>query len=160
MPSEMPSEMLGEMPSKQVALAILYQENSFLMQLRDEKPEIIHPGCWGFFGGHLEPDEPPVVAMQRELLEEIGYAPPTLTPFLTYTEDLPEGIRLTRHLFHAPLLVGVDTLQLNEGCDLGLVTIEEIQQGHRYSDRMGKPYPLGKPHQQILLKFIASGLRR
>ncbi len=141
-----------------VAIAILYREDCFLMQLRDENPEIAHPGCWGFFGGHLEPDEPPAVAMQRELLEEIGYAPPELTLFLNYMEESPEGLQLIRHVFYAPLLVGLDALQLNEGCDLGLVTIEEIQQGHRYSDRMGKSYPLGKPHQQILLKFIASGL--
>ena len=130
------------------------------MQLRDENPEIAYPGCWGFFGGHLEPDEPPAIAMQRELLEEIGYAPPALMPFMDYLEESPEGMQLIRHVFYAPLLVSVDTLQLNEGCDLGLATIEEIRQGHRHSDRMGKSYPLGKPHQQILLKFIASGLRR
>ena len=129
------------------------------MQLRDEKPEIAHPGCWGFFGGHLEPGEPPAIAIQRELLEEIGYAPPALTLFETYSENTQADLQLLRYVFYAPLLVGVDALQLNEGCDLGLVTIEEIQKGHRYSDRMGKPYPLGKPHQQILLKFIASGLK-
>ena len=129
------------------------------MQLRDENPEIAHPGCWGFFGGHLEPDESPAIAIQRELLEEIGYAPPTLTLFQTYTEDSQPDLQLIRYVFYAPLLVGVDALQLNEGCDLGLVSIEEIQKGHRYSDRMGKLYPLGKPHQQILLKFIASGLK-
>jgi 8-oxo-dGTP diphosphatase len=142
-------------PQPAVAIAILYREDCFLMQLRDENPEIAHPGCWGFFGGHLEPEEPPAIAMQRELLEEIGYAPPVLTLFQTYMQES----RLIRYVFYAPLLVGVDALQLNEGCDLGLVTIEEIQQGFRYSDRMGKTYPLGEFHQQILLKFIASGLK-
>ncbi|MBD3880551.1 NUDIX hydrolase [Phormidium tenue FACHB-886] len=137
-----------------VAIAILHQNDSFLMQLREEKPNIAYPGCWAFFGGHLEPDELPAAAMRRELLEEIGYAPPTLTLFKTFTEDS----QFIRHVFHAPLPVGLDTLQLNEGCDLRLVTIEEIQQGYCYSNRMTKAYPLGKPHQQILLEFIASGL--
>jgi 8-oxo-dGTP diphosphatase len=145
-------------PRSAVAIAILYRENCFLMQLRDENPEIAYPGCWGFFGGHLEPGESPAIAIQRELLEEIGYTPPALTLFQTYTEDLRVDSQLIRYVFQAPLLVGVDKLQLNEGCDLGLVTIEEIQQGFRYSDRMGKPYPLGAPHQQILLNFMASGV--
>jgi 8-oxo-dGTP diphosphatase len=138
-----------------VAIAILYQNDCFLMQLREEKPNIAYPGCWAFFGGHIEPDEPPALAIQRELLEEIGYTPPALSLFQTFTEDS----QFIRHVFYAPLSVGIDRLELNEGCDLGLVTIEEIQQGCRYSDRMSKSYPLGKPHQQILLEFIASGLK-
>ncbi|NJR66135.1 MAG: NUDIX domain-containing protein [Leptolyngbyaceae cyanobacterium CRU_2_3] len=136
-----------------VAIAILYQDNCFLMQLREEKPEIAYPGCWAFFGGHIEPEEAPAVAMQRELLEEIGYAPPTLTLFTT-----AQDANFTRYVFHAPLTVGLDTLELNEGCDLGLVTIEEIQQGSRYSTRMERTYPLGEPHQKILLNFIRQEL--
>jgi 8-oxo-dGTP diphosphatase len=136
-----------------VAIAILYQNNSFLMQLRDENPEIAHPGCWAFFGGHLEPEEPPGIAIQRELLEEIGYTPPHLKLFRT-----SEDSNLIRYVFQAPLTVALNTLELNEGCDLGLVTIEEIRQGSCYSHRMQRSYPLGAPHQQILLEFIQQKL--
>ena len=133
-----------------VAIALLYQNSKFLMQLREEIPEIAYPGCWAFFGGHLEPGESPEEGMRRELIEEIGYAPPDLLPFEIHVQDP----RFIRHVFHAPLTVELKTLELNEGCDLGLATMEEIRQGSRYSDRMGKSYPLGKPHQEILLSFI------
>ncbi|MEB3314276.1 MAG: NUDIX domain-containing protein, partial [Cyanobacteriota bacterium] len=42
-------------PRPEVAVAILYQSNQVLLQLRDDHPGIIYPGQWGFFGGHLEP---------------------------------------------------------------------------------------------------------
>jgi len=133
-----------------VAIALLYQNSRFLMQLREDKPGIAYPGCWAFFGGHLEPGELPEDGMRRELLEEIGYIPPDLRPFETNMQD-PHFIR---YIFHAPLPVELKTLELNEGCDMGLVTIEEIRQGRRYSEQMGQTYPLGKPHQEILLSFI------
>jgi 8-oxo-dGTP pyrophosphatase MutT (NUDIX family) len=136
----------------EVAIAILYQDNQFLMQLRDNNPNIVYPGYWAFFGGHIEPEESPEAAMWRELEEEIGYIPPTLVEFRRYTED-PQVVR---HVFHAPLIVAVETLQLNEGWDLGLFTIEDIQRGDRYSDRAGQIRPLGEPHQKILSDFLDS----
>ena len=41
-----------------VALAILYQDGRFLMQLRDNIPTIIYPDRWGFFGVTLNPEKP------------------------------------------------------------------------------------------------------
>lgn len=139
-------------PKVEVAIAILYQDNQFLMQLRDNNPNIVYPGYWAFFGGHIEPEESPEDAMWRELEEEIGYTPPTLVEFRRYIED-PQVVR---HVFHAPLNVAAETLQLNEGWDLGLFTIEDIQRGDRYSDRAGQVRPLGEPHQKILLDFLDS----
>jgi 8-oxo-dGTP diphosphatase len=135
----------------EVAIAILYQDHQFLMQLRDDIPGIIYPGHWGFFGGHLDPGESPEETMWRELHEEIGYVPPQVTHFRSYTDDP----RVIRHVFHAPLVVAVEALELNEGWDLGLLTVEQIKQGDRYSERAGRVCPLGEPHQRILLEFIA-----
>jgi 8-oxo-dGTP diphosphatase len=135
--------------SVHVAIAILHQDNHFLMQLRDNNPAIIYPGVWAFFGGHIEPGETPEVGVFRELAEEIGYRPPTLTPFRDYTEA---GI--TRHVFHGPLTVPVSKLELNEGWDLGLLSPEDIQRGDRYSKRAGDIRPLGPIHRQILLDFL------
>jgi 8-oxo-dGTP pyrophosphatase MutT (NUDIX family) len=136
-----------------VAIAILYQNHQFLMQLRDNNPKIIYPGYWAFFGGHLEPDETPEDAVVRELLEEIGYAPPRITLF----ESVADA-DVIRHVFHAPLTVPVEQLTLNEGWDLGLFSVEDIQRGDRYSQQARQVRPLGKPHQQILLEFLKRGL--
>jgi 8-oxo-dGTP pyrophosphatase MutT (NUDIX family) len=133
-----------------VAIAILYQDNKFLMQLRDNKPNIIYAGHWGFFGGHLEPGETPEEAVQREVLEEIGYVlPPTFAFFNCYTDEIS-----VRHVFHAPLTVELKQLVLTEGWDMGLVTKEEIRQGSCYSKVAGEVRPIGDRHQRILLEFM------
>lgn len=141
-----------------VAIAILYQNDGqndgFLMQLRDNIPGIFYPGYWGFFGGHIEPGEDPAVAIRRELQEEIGYQPPVIEQFDCFLS--PE---VTRFVFHAPLVVPVETLELNEGWDLGLLTEADIRRGDRYSSRAQQVRPLGQPHREILLDFIGRGIR-
>lgn len=44
-----------------------------LLQLRDSDKRFKH--TWGFFGGTLGKNESPIEAIQRELLEEIGFVP-------------------------------------------------------------------------------------
>lgn len=135
-----------------VAIAILYQQGQFLMQLRDDIPGIVYPGHWGLFGGHLEPGETPDVAIKRELLEEIGYAPPAILEFGCYSDS-----RVVRHIYHAPLSVELNHLVLKEGWDMGLLTPEEIRHGSLYSAKANQVRPLVLPAQQILLDFINKG---
>ncbi len=142
-------------PQHVVSIAILYREAQFLWQLRDNIPGILYPGYWGFFGGHVEAGETPEEAMHRELLEEIGYAPPVLFKF----DSRQEGAVL-RHIYHAPLTIDIRDLTLYEGWDLGMLTPADIQRGEHYSARAGEIRPLGKPHQQILLDFLSSGVLR
>jgi 8-oxo-dGTP diphosphatase len=141
-----------------VAIAILYQNNQFLLQLRDDKPQIRYPGYWAFFGGHIEPGEQPAEAMRRELQEEIGYSPPQIYPFGAYcsspSSTFPSQASVIRHVFYAPLGVGIETLQLNEGQDLKLCTIEAVRQGSLHSERLGESRLLAAPHRQLLLDFI------
>lgn len=136
-----------------VALAILHRDGQFLLQLRDNIPGIVYPGYWGLFGGHLEMGETPAVALKRELLEEIGYAPEVVSEFGCF--ETPEVVR---HIFYVPLTVDLDKLVLNEGWDMGLWTPDDIRRGDRYSEKAGQVRPLGRPHQQIFLDFMARGL--
>jgi 8-oxo-dGTP pyrophosphatase MutT (NUDIX family) len=41
------------------------------MQLRDQRPDIWYPGCWGCFGGALDDREAPLEGLRRELREEL-----------------------------------------------------------------------------------------
>jgi len=138
-------------PVTHVALAILHQRNQFLLQLRDDIPGIIYPGHWGFFGGHIEPEESSEVGLRRELQEEIGYVPTILTAFGCYRSS-----KVVRHVFHAPLTVKSADLVLYEGWDLDFWTPEEVQRGDRYSQRANQVRPLAPPTQRILLDFLAA----
>lgn len=134
----------------EVAIAILYRENQFLMQLRDNIPTILYPGYWALFGGHIEPGETPEIAVQREILEEIGYKlPDTFAFFGCYPDE-----RVVRHVFHAPLEVEFNQLVLNEGWDMGLLTPEDIDRGSCYSAIATETRPLGPVHQGILQDFM------
>lgn len=136
------------MTVKQVAIAILYQADRYLMQLRDPLPTIVYPGEWGLFGGHLEEKETPDDAVWRELVEEIGYRPTGLQLFTRHEDD-----RAIRHVFWGALTVDLKDLDLQEGWDCGLLSLEQIRQGEAYSDIAQKVCPLGTVHRQLLLDF-------
>ena len=133
-----------------IAIAILPFEGKFLMQLRDNIPTIPSPGLWGLFGGHMEPGETPEIAVEREILEEIGYQITDPKKFGCYNDD-----RITRHIFYAPLTVDLDKLVLTEGWDFGLITPFQIKAGFADSAIAGKRRPLVALHQRIMLDFMA-----
>lgn len=138
-------------PPTQVAIAILYRHHQLLLQLRDNLPGIVYPGCWGLFGGHIEPGETPLIALQRELWEEIGYVPASISLFGCYSTS-----QVVRHVFQATLGVSLKELSLGEGWDMDLLTPIQIRQGWHYSNQAGQNRPLGGPHQEILLDFLKS----
>ena len=136
-----------------VSMAILYRDGCFLMQLRDDLPDIPYPGVWGFFGGHMEVDETPIMSVKRELKEEIRYVPAWIELF---RERVSTGYR--RYYYYAELALPLSELQLNEGQDMALCSVAEVRLGKKYSEKLGEVRSLGGPHQQVLLDFIESGL--
>jgi 8-oxo-dGTP pyrophosphatase MutT (NUDIX family) len=136
-------------PQRIVALAILRQNEQFLLQLRDDLPDIPYPGHWSLFGGHLEAGETPETGLQRELIEEIDYRVDNPRKICCHTDEAA-----IRHIFYAPLTVKLTELNLQEGQDLALLSREAIEQGYAYSSKIKQSRPLGKIHQQILLDFL------
>jgi 8-oxo-dGTP pyrophosphatase MutT (NUDIX family) len=121
----------------EVALALLQRDGRWLMQLRDEIPSIVAPGCWGLFGGHLDPGETPEQALRRELLEEISWQPPELELVMVHHIH-----RRTAHVFRAELSVPLAQLTLLEGLDMALVSSEELLAGSIWSTHLGTHRPL------------------
>jgi len=137
-----------------VALAILYREEKFLLQLRDDIPTILYPGQWTLFGGHLEAGEKPEEGIKREIWEEITFKLDEPRYFGCYPDDLA-----IRHLFYAPLTVPLEQLKLEEGWDFALVSVEEIIEGQIYSAIAQQTRPIGDKHQRILLDFLKAALQ-
>ena len=121
----------------EVALAMLQRDGRWLMQLRDEIPTIVAPGCWGLFGGHLDPGETPEQALRRELLEEISWQPTVVELVMVHHIH-----RRTAHVFHGELSVPLEQLQLLEGQDMALVSPEEMLAGSIWSTKLGSHRPL------------------
>ncbi|MEM8720300.1 MAG: NUDIX domain-containing protein [Cyanobacteria bacterium P01_G01_bin.39] len=147
---------MNNLPEKSltsIAVAIIYQDGKYLMQLRDDVPHIIHPGVWGFFGGHLEPGEEPEAGLKRELIEEINYHVEQVTLFRC--ERLAHYLR---YLYYCPLTVSLAELELREGWDFKLLTPAEIRQGTAYSSKALAHKPLGETHRQVMLDFINSNV--
>ena len=143
-----PKQAMQPMPPE-VALAMLRRHGRWLMQLRDDVPGIVAPGCWGLFGGHLDPGETPEQALRRELLEEISWQPQELRYAMEHR--IP---RRTAHIFMAELTVPLERLVLLEGQDMALVTPEELLTGVVWSERLGSPRPLADGLEPVMAQLL------
>ena len=132
-----------------VALAMLERDGRWLMQLRDDVPGIVGPGCWGLFGGHLEPGETPEQALRRELLEEIGWGPGALEFRLLHQHP-----RRLAHVFVGELTVPLQRLRLLEGQDMALVGATELRSGAIHSPKLGQTRPLVDGVAEILERLL------
>ena len=121
----------------EVSLAMLHRDGRWLMQLRDEIPTTVAPGCWGLFGEHLDTGETPEQALRRELLEEISWQPTVVELVMLHHIH-----RRTAHVFLSELSVPLEQLQLLEGQDMALVSPEDLLAGSIWSRRLGSHRPL------------------
>jgi len=137
----------------EVALAMLQREGRWLMQLRDEIPTIVAPGCWGLFGGHLDPGETPEQALRRELLEEISWQPPELERVMVHHIH-----RRTAHVFRAELSVPLERLQLLEGQDMALISPEDLLAGSIWSTQLATHRPLADGLLEIVQHVLTRQL--
>ncbi len=106
-----------------VSNAIIYHNNSYLLQLRDHTPDIVYPGFWAFFGGAIERSETPWQALQRELAEELEWQPHTGV-YLYDWVNTEHACRI--HFFMVPFTGKRSALVLHEGQDLSWFSLDEV----------------------------------
>lgn len=113
-----------------VAAIIVVDGQRYLMQHRDDLPQIWFPGHWGCFGGAVEDGEVREQALRRELAEELelqgDYA---CTWFTNFDFDLT-GLgqrRIYRTYFEIHVTTAqVESLRLHEGAGFAALSPEEL----------------------------------
>ena len=133
---------MGNSSYKKVVIAFLHKDfDSYLLQLRDFKSSIIYPGHWGAFGGSIETGESPKTAMNRELIEEIGYSPEKIN-FFRKDYKVQHELKLNTFMFYSNMNISHTKLNLTEGTDLGMFTRKEILTRNLYSQKLRKAFPI------------------
>ncbi len=111
-----------------VAAILIDDRGRYLLQLRDEAPQIWYPSHWGLFGGSVEPGEDDVAALRRELSEELELEFAQARLFTRFDFDLrPLGLE---RYFRSYYEIAVSTaelprLVLHEGAAMRSVPGEE-----------------------------------
>lgn len=100
------------------AILVNKKTRHYVMQLRDQKPEIFHPGCWGCFGGALEAGEANEDALRRELFEELEFHIESCELFMEIGfQHFSLGLGFARRTYYEILVDDqeVDSFILREG---------------------------------------------
>jgi 8-oxo-dGTP pyrophosphatase MutT (NUDIX family) len=125
---------LATLPDRHVAVAVIVAEDGrYLLQLRDDRPDVRFPGHWALFGGGIEPGESPLAAVRRELSEELGFEPREAIPLAEAAHLVgPRGEVMQMHFFLVPVTQAeIDRMVQTEGAGKGLFTVEEAMRLER-----------------------------
>ena len=99
-------------------------DGTALLQHRDDKPEIRHPGLWVPPGGHAEPGETMLECARRELREETEYEASDLQLLMTLDRTYDDGVKYQVSIFWC-LYDEVQTTVCHEGQELVFVKRSE-----------------------------------
>src|SRR5215813_10858371 len=106
-------------PANAVVAIIVVDKGSYLMQLRDQKPNIFYPGHWGLFGGAIEANEDPTVALRRELEEELRLNISECHYFTNFTFDYGRHGTVFRRFYEVRIPRStLKKLSLHEGAEM------------------------------------------
>lgn len=129
-----------------VAGLIVNGAGHLLLQLRDDKPGIAHPGYWGLPGGAVEPGEEPDAAFLREMEEETGWRPARFVHYGSF--PVRRGGEPIAHVYAARLDRPAASLVVGEG------------QGFAFFPPLALPRPLTPLVDRLVDAFVASAAYR
>lgn len=142
------------------SVAILpYFKNKVLLQLRDNKDNIIYPNRWGFFSGSIEKGERPLQCAKRELYEELSIKPSILLFLRKDFFSMPYYTTIYSYFFC--LEPFINNIKLNEGSGFGLFTLNEMKRKTLYSNKTDKYYSLiDIPYIISLAKYLFNNIEK
>ncbi len=121
--------------------AVLVCGGQYLLQHREDRPEVAYPGWWSLFGGAREGAESAEEAIMRELREELELDIPNCRHLITCWYEIAFENRITRKAYFVVELAAtqIDRLVLHEGQGMGWFNAAEIR---AIADRI-VPYDIG-----------------
>jgi len=111
-----------------VAALLVLEDGRYIMQLRDDVPDIWYPGHWGLFGGGVDAGEDDIAALRRELREELELELGEARLFAVLNYDLqPIGLDCYfRRYFEVDVSTAAwERAVLHEGSDVRALTGDE-----------------------------------
>jgi 8-oxo-dGTP pyrophosphatase MutT (NUDIX family) len=114
-------------PADAAAAVIVLDDGRYLLQLRDQKPGIFYPGHWGLFGGAIDANETPEMALHRELREEIGLEVDEARPLTELSFTFGRHGRIQRYFYEVPIRAEIlPKLRLREGAEMRAFAASDI----------------------------------
>jgi 8-oxo-dGTP diphosphatase len=136
-------------PDRHTAIAILVVNGRFVLQHRDDKPNIPAPGHWSLFGGEIDPGENAHEAIRREIHEELGILRGDWKLVWRIHHHNPDrGYDVHANVFTADVTHEWPTHVLGEGQGVGLFTLDAL------------PSPMPVVTVALLERFAAERFRR
>ncbi|MBS0245073.1 MAG: NUDIX domain-containing protein [Proteobacteria bacterium] len=114
--------------SDAAAAIIVTEDGRYLLQLRDDIPQIWYPDHWGLFGGAVDPGENEIQTLRRELKEELELDTADPQLFVGFDFDLkPTGLkRYFRNYYEVRIdAATLACLVLHEGAEMRTFTGDE-----------------------------------
>lgn len=108
---------------KVAKIILLDKYERLVLQLRDNKPDIVYPNFWAEIGGQIEKDESPIEALNREIKEEIScrvYNISFLSKFYVAEHDCE------LYMFKGKINDRINNITLYEGQRLGLFELKDL----------------------------------
>src|SRR3990167_33113 len=141
----------GSLLTKRVVLALIYESGEkILMQLRDFKAWISHPGEWSHFGGSMKSNEFHEEAVVRELKEDLDFSTGHFVYFREYLYEEDAQI----HVFSCCTSLSHERLNLKEGLEFGFFCYDEIMSGNLFSERLQSKYQVADLAVRIISDFF------
>jgi ADP-ribose pyrophosphatase YjhB (NUDIX family) len=97
-------------------------------------------GKYGFFGGRIREGETPGQAMERELLEEVGFVPEELDYWLKDSYVVEEegeynGWLINCHVFLSPATSELEDSKISEGKGIVKMSLEKVIKGDGFPQK-------------------------
>ncbi len=108
---------------REVVKAVIYKDDKYLLQLRDDDLAISCPNTWSFFGGEVDEGEYFEEALKRELEEELSWHPDELI-FLDKFANKKCNCNITYYMVNCEVTEG--SMALGEGQAMDWFTLEEV----------------------------------